>query len=177
MCLMRARADERGVYVALRSAQGNIRDFYVLQGKMTENNFTGQRVNTDNWHIDFCPMCGPELTFRPKGESLCAFMTSNKVYWAMAERDSAWQLHVATPENELNEIYPSAVANRKGQVLFLWQVGPMATKGTATVKWALYDRTGKPTGDTGVVGKSFAGTKATAFVGTDDDFYVVTTAQ
>ena len=28
-----------------------------------------------------------------------------------------------------------------------------------------------------MVGKSFAGTKATAFVGNDDNFYIVTTAQ
>jgi hypothetical protein len=53
----------------------------------------------------------------------------------------------------------------------------MAVKGTATVKWARYDQDGRPTGEAGMVGKSFAGTKATAFVGNDDNFYIVTTAQ
>jgi len=89
---------------------------------------------------------------------------------------TAFRLHVATPANEEDEIYPAVVANRKGDVLLVWQVGPMAVKGTATVKWARYDRDGKATGETGVVGKSFAGTKATAFVGNDDNFYSVTTA-
>ena len=79
--------------------------------------------------------------------------------------------------SEQEEIYPSAVANRKGTVLFVWQVGPMAVKGTATVKWAQYDEDGKPTGDAGTAGRSFAGTKATAFVGNDDHFYIVTTAR
>jgi hypothetical protein len=53
----------------------------------------------------------------------------------------------------------------------------MAVKGTATVKWARYDEAGTPTGEAGTVGKSFAGTKATAFVGNDDNFYIVITAQ
>ncbi len=53
----------------------------------------------------------------------------------------------------------------------------MAVQGTATVKWARYDKEGRATGETGVIGRSFAGTKATAFVGADDNFYIVTTAQ
>ena len=90
---------------------------------------------------------------------------------------TGYRLHVGTPASEEDEIYPSAVANRQGDVLLVWQVGPMAVEGTATVKWARYDKDGKPTGEAGMVGKSFAGTKATAFVGNDDNFYIVTTAQ
>jgi glutamate--cysteine ligase len=36
---------------------------------------------------------------------------------------------------------------------------------------------GKPTGEKGTIGKSYSGTKPTAFVGTDDAFYIVTTAK
>ena len=53
----------------------------------------------------------------------------------------------------------------------------MSTEGTATVKWALYRANGEFTGRQGEPGTSFSGTKATAFVGTDDAFYVVTTAR
>jgi len=60
---------------------------------------------------------------------------------------------------------------------FPWQVGPMSTSGTATVKWARYNVDGTPTGQRGVAGTSFSGTKATAMVGKDDNFYIVTTAQ
>ena len=178
MCMMRARAGSDGnVYLAFRSAEDSIRDFYVLKGRITENRFAAVRVNEDNWKIDFCPMCGPELTVVADGQSLCAFMSRKKVYWAASDSGvSAFRLHVATPAREEDEIYPTAVANRRGDVLLVWQVGPMAVKGTATVKWARYDKDGKPTGETGVIGKSFAGTKATAFVGTDDNFYIVTTA-
>ncbi len=142
MCMMRARSGPDGkVHVAFRSAQENVRDFYVLKGDWGKNEFTAERVNKDNWKIDFCPMCGPELTFGPGGEAVCAFMSRNKVYWTMQEPGGKdYALHVSTPASESNEIYPSARANRRGEVLFLWQVGPMAVKGTAIVKWALYDR-------------------------------------
>lgn len=179
MCMMRARAGADGnVWLAFRSAENSIRDFYVLKGRIAENRFTAFRVNEDNWKIDFCPMCGPELTFAANGRSLCAFMSRDNVYWAIADSpESAFRLHVATPANEKDEIYPTAIANRKGRVLLVWQVGPMSTRGNAKVKWALYDTEGKSTGEMGDVGMSSAGTKATAFVGTDDDFYIVTTAR
>ena len=179
MCMMRARAAADGnVYLAFRSAEKNIRDFYVLRGRPTENSFTASRVNEDDWEIDYCPMCGPELTLAPNGQSLCAFTSRKKVYWAIADPGTTgYRLHVGTPVGEDDEIYPTAVANRHGDVLLVWQVGPMAVKGTATVKWARYDRNGHFTGEAGTVGKSFAGTKATAFVGIDDNFYLVTTAR
>ena len=91
MCMMRARAGADGnVYLAFRSAEGSIRDFYVLKGRPTENSFTALRVNEDNWNIDYCPMCGPELTFAPNGQSLCAFMTRKRVYWAVSEAGHDW---------------------------------------------------------------------------------------
>jgi hypothetical protein len=53
----------------------------------------------------------------------------------------------------------------------------MSTTGKATVKWACYDNDGLPTGRQGTAGTTTSGTKATAFVGSDDNFYVVTTAR
>ena len=50
-------------------------------------------------------------------------------------------------------------------------------KNAAVVKWARYNFAGTPSGQQGVIGTSFSGTKATAVVGNDDNFYVVTTAQ
>jgi hypothetical protein len=166
------------VYLAFRSAQDSIRDFYVLKGRSTGPTFAAVRVNEDNWNLDHCPMCGPELTFAPNGQSLCAFMNRHRVYWAISDPGvTGYRLHVGTPAGEADELYPSAVANRNGDVLFVWQVGPMAVQGTAIVKWARYDKDGRFTGETGIAGQSFAGTKATAFVGEDDNFYVITTAR
>jgi len=179
MCQMRACITATGkVCLAFRSASEDIRDMYVLTSAAKENKFTAVRVNTDAWKIPTCPMCGPELTLTPNGRLLCAFMTSHKVYWALAEaKVAAFTQHVATPANEKDEIYPSAFANRKDDILFLWQVGPMSVESTAVVKWARYSADGKATGEQGTVGTSFSGTKATAIVGTDDNFYILTTAK
>ena len=167
MCMMRARIGTDGnAYLAFRSAQDNIRDFYVLKGRKGENNFTALRVNEDNWKLETCPMCGPELTLDSAGRLLCTVMSRHRVYWAISdEKNAAFTLHAATPANENDEIYPAAVANRAGEVLFVWQVGPMSTTGRATVKWAIYKRDGTFSGQQGTVGVSTSGTKATAFVG------------
>ena len=179
MCMMRACiADDGNVYLALRGADKIIRDFWVLKGPVAKNQFVALRVNNDNWELNTCPMCGPELAIGSDGRALCAFMSRHKVYWAISdEKRAAFKLHVPTPSAEKDEIYPAAIANKKGIVLMVWQVGPMSVSGTAVVKWATYTPDGKPTGKAGILGQSFSGTKATVFVGTDDEFYVVTTAK
>ena len=104
-------------------------------------------------------------------------MSSNHVYWAISDSGvNAFSLHVATPLNEMDELYPTAIENNSGKVLMVWQVGPMSVTDSATVKWALYNSDGSFTGQQAVVGRTFSGTKATAFVGTDDNFYIITNA-
>jgi hypothetical protein len=105
-------------------------------------------------------------------------MSRHRVYWALADAQvRSFRLHVATPQPEDDEIYPCAVANRAGDVLMVWQVGPMSVSGKATAKWAMYSRDGQPTGQLGTIGVGSSGTKPTAFVGTDDQFYIITTAR
>jgi hypothetical protein len=147
-----------------------------LRSLTRENDFTPLRVNEDRWELKTCPMCGPELTLDPAGRMLCAFMTRHRVYWSALE-GGQFKLHVATPANENDEIYPAAVGDGRGHVLLVWQVGPMAVERQATVKWALYGNDGAFTGKQGTIGISASGTKATAFAGTDGAFYLVTTAK
>ncbi|MCX6243171.1 MAG: T9SS type A sorting domain-containing protein [Bacteroidetes bacterium] len=175
MCMTRARFGIDGnVYLAFRSAQNSIRDFYVLKGNPAGNNFTAVRVNNDNWNINYCPMVGPELEADNTGRQFCAFMSNYHVYWAISDPGvNAFTQHVATPLNEQDEIFPTAIPNNAGQVLFLWQVGPMSVTDSAVVKWAVYDTNGTYTGQQGIAGKTSSGTKATAFTGTDGNFYIV----
>lgn len=179
MCLMRARIGADGrVSLAFRTAENNIRDFYVLKSKATENAFTAIRVNQDNWHLETCPMCGPELSIDPKGDAYCAFMSKHKVYWSVLPAGhEAFTLHVPTPENQADEIYPEAVSNGKGDVLMIWQVGPMAIDKKATVHWALYIADGAYTGQTAQLGTTTSGTKPTALVDRDGGFHIITTAR
>ncbi|MCY2950929.1 MAG: sialidase family protein [Planctomycetota bacterium] len=178
MCMMRAQITDGHVYLAFRAADNNIRDFYVLKSPTTENNFIALRVNDDNWKLETCPMCGPELTLAPDGTAIAAFMSRHKVYFATAERPyTKFRLHIPTPKSENDEIYPAAFANADSKVLFLWQVGPMSTTARATVKYALYTLDGKPLGEETTLGTTTSATKPTAFVGSDDNFYILTTAR
>ncbi len=175
MCMTRARfgSDDK-VYLAFRSGENSIRDFYVLKGNPFENNFTSVRVNNDNWNINYCPMVGPELEIGDDGKQYCAFMSDYHVYWAVSDPAvSSFTKHIATPLNETDELFPTAIANNAGTVLFVWQVGPMSVSDSATVKWALYNADGSFTGQQSTVGRTFSGTKATTFTGSDDNFYIV----
>lgn len=177
MCMMRARITADGdVCLALRVANDNIRDFFLLRSPTRENAFAPLRINEDRWELKTCPMCGPELTLDPAGRMLCAFMSRHRVYWSALE-GGRFMLHVATPAHENDEIYPAAVGDGQGHVLLVWQVGPMAVGRQATVKWALYGNDGVFSGKQGTIGVSTSGTKATAFAGTDGAFHIVTTAQ
>ena len=175
MCMTRARFGAGGnVYLVFRSAGNNIRDFYALKGNGITNNYTAIRVNTDNWNINFCPMVGTELEVAAGGRQVCAFMSNYRCYWAISDSaTTAFSLHIPTPANDSNARYPTAIANDAGKVLFVWQVGPLSITDSATVKWALYNINGPFTGQQGIVGRTSSGTKATAFVGTDDNFYIV----
>lgn len=178
MCMMRARIVDGQVYLALRVADNNIRDLCVMRSPVGENRFSALRVNEDHWKIETSPMNGPELTVAPDGTLIAAFMSKRKAYWAAAERPyNRFRFHIQTPANEEEEIYPGAFANADAKVLFVWQVGPMSTTGKATVKYALYTQDGKRIGDEVTVGTTTSGTKATAFVGSDDNFHIVTTAR
>ena len=175
MCMTRARPGAGGtVLLAFRSAENSIRDFYMLKGDPAANDFTAIRVNYDNWNINYCPMVGPSLETADDGRHYCAYMTGNHVYWSVADAATgAFSLHVATPLNEFDEIYPQAVPDHSGHVLFVWQVGPMSVSDSATVKWALYNTDGTYTGQQGIAGRTFSGTKADAFFGSDNQFHIV----
>ncbi len=166
------------LFLAYRSAVHSIRDIYVLKSVKPWTTFTALRVNHDNWLLDQCPMCGPSLTLTPAGDPLCAFMSKNRVYWSVYDhRRQAFHLHVQTPDNQDGERYPFAIQNRSGQILFTWQVGPMSTNGNATVKWALYLADGKYEGNKGTIGIGNSGTKPTAFIGKNNEFYIITSAK
>jgi len=59
----------------------------------------------------------------------------------------------------------------------VWNVGPMAVEGNATVKWACYAPGSSEAAQSGALGESFAGTRATALdLGDHGGLLVITTA-
>ena len=191
MCMTRPRfdADTGELLVAYRGAIDNVRDFRVVRAAGAEvNNFTTSVVNPrDKWVVKDCPMNGPELTLAvhdgaADATQVVAYMTgdANSVFFttlAPGGGGATWSAAVPTPFAEPNERYPTAVASRTGDVVMVWNVGPMAVSGDAAVKWACWAQGNATATQSGVLGRSFAGTKATALaLGGEGGLLIVTTA-
>lgn len=103
-----------------------------------------------------------------KGRLLVGWMSRHKAYWALsAEGGGRFGPAVPTPAGgKQKQAFPVALANRKGEVLLVWKEGTQ-------VVWALYAADSKPTGSSGRAGPLPGPNKPTAFVGSDDQFYVV----
>ena len=186
MCAMRARAVGGGAFqLAFRSAVNNVREHWVANASLAAGAQWPAARAGGGWPYPACPMNGPELAEAAAGgpfSSVLAFMTgdANRVFWSGWDPAAgAFSPPVGTPGGGAgNERYPTAVlAPALGQVLMVWNVGPMAVSGTAEVRWAAYFANGTFSGRAGSLGTSFAGTKATAWVGADGGFSVMTTAQ
>ncbi len=95
-------------------------------------------------------------------------MSRHKAYWALSEEGGGrFGPAVPAPGNDKpKQALPVALANRKGEVLLVWKEG-------AQVSWALYTKDGKPAGAGGRAGALPGPNKPTAFVGSDDQSYIV----
>ncbi len=113
-------------------------------------------------------MSGVPFRVDGKGRVLISWMSRNKAYWSISNEGAArFAPRVGTPnEGNQNEAFPLALANNKGEVLLVW-------KESNQVHWARYDKVGRFTGDRGRASESPGHHKPTAFVGPDDNFYVV----
>ena len=113
-------------------------------------------------------MNGIPFRVNGKGQVLVSWMSRNKAYWSVSDEGATrFGSPVATPDGgKRREELSAAVANRKGEVLFVWLNGKR-------LEWALYRTDGKFTGKQGVAGEQASDNKPTAFVGADDTFYIV----
>ena len=102
------------------------------------------------------------------GRVLVSWMSRDKAYWSISDdKGEKFGPPIATPDGgKQAESFPIALANRKGDVVLVWKQGQR-------VQWARYTMDGKFTGERGQGGDLPWRNKPTAFVGLDDQFYVV----
>jgi hypothetical protein len=167
-CRLESRAADDGMlYIAFRSGYHNIRDFYWLKGRQDANDFQATRISEDNWELEGCPMSGPSLALDKNGQVLAAWMSRKHAYWTITKKkENTFLPRITTPEDAGNQNHPTIVTNRKGEVLLLWQQN-------ADVFWARYDETGRLKGQSVQAGTLNTRSKATAFAGHDNRFYVI----
>ena len=113
-------------------------------------------------------MNGIPFRVNGKGQVLVSWMSRDRAYWSISDEGGArFRPRVGTPDGgQQNESLPIALSNRKGEVLLVWLKGKQ-------IAWAIYQVNGKFTSEQGIAGEQTKENKPTAFVGADDDFYIV----
>ncbi|MBI3922997.1 MAG: exo-alpha-sialidase, partial [Armatimonadetes bacterium] len=167
-CRLEARVGvDDNLYLAFRSGYRDIRDIYLLKGRKTDNDFKSVRVSVDDWKFNGCPMTGSPFVVMQDGRVLATWMSRNRVYWSVSNAGATqFAPRIGTPDGIEGENYPVLLVNRKKEVLLVW-------KSRQEVNWALYTLDGKLTDQRGTAGTLPGRNKPTAFVGSDDNFYVV----
>jgi hypothetical protein len=163
-CRLEARLSGEDVYLAFRTGFHNIRDFYLLKGRQTENNFKATRISEDNWKLEGCPMSGADFRVEKTGRVIVSWMSQGKIYWSKTT-PTGFAPRIEAPTSEGTANHPLIVVNRQ-DVLLLW-------KQSGKLNWARFTMDGKFTGEQGVVTALPSKDKATVFVGADDKVYVV----
>ena len=167
-CRLEARIDnENHIYLSFRSGYKNVRDIFLLKGNESENDFKAYRVSDDQWVLNGCPMNGSPFQIDKTGKVSIGWMSQGKVYWSHTQDFSMnFVKRIPTPVQENVQSYPTVAVNTKGETLLVWV-------SAREVHWTLYDKDGKTTGETGTAGTLEGRSKATAFVGNDDRFYLI----
>jgi hypothetical protein len=140
-CGMRAFAGPTGaVYILFRAATEHVnRDATILISPRPGADFT--IANVHKWKANICPMSSATLT-PANGGVLAAWETDGQVYFANVNSKTMQVPEPISPQGKANRKHPVAVANDRGETLFVWTENTSWGKGGVVV-WQLFDSDGK----------------------------------
>jgi hypothetical protein len=146
-CGMKAFADARGaVYVLYRAAAGNTdRGQTLLVARAPGARFAV--TFSDPWKATTCPMSSASLSAGPDGV-LAAWETGNQVKFSKINPATGRFGTVVSSLAGSKRKHPVAVANHRGEVLFVWTEGTGWAKG-GSAAWQLYTTDLKPSVERG----------------------------
>jgi hypothetical protein len=147
-CGMKAFADNQGaIYCLYRSAREKIhRDMYLLTSTDHGVNFLGEKLH--EWEGGTCPMSME--SFCQNGDSAyAAWETGDQVYFSRVDQKFGLKsAPISPPGNPKGRKHPVLASNARGQIILAWTEGMGWQKGGA-VAWQVFDKGGKPIGDSG----------------------------
>lgn len=171
-CGMRAYADSaNNLYVLFRSATDVVnRDIWLLTSTDQGRSFQGSDVS--KWKIGACVMSSASLAPAPGGV-LAAWETEKQTYFArIASGKDSISSAIPAPGAPVNRKYPVAIANGRGETLFVWTEGTAWKRGGAA-EWQLYDQDGRPESARGSADGVPAWSLVAAFARPDGSFAIV----
>lgn len=142
-CGMKAFADARGaVYVLYRAATGNTeRGQTLLVARAPGAPFAVSF--SDPWKATTCPMSSASLSSAPDGV-LAAWETGSQVKFGRIDPVTSRVEALVPSLPGTKRKHPLAVANRRGEVLFVWAEGTGWAKG-GSLAWQVYAADGSLT--------------------------------
>jgi hypothetical protein len=170
-CGMRAFADQAGVvYILFRAATDHVdRDETLLISPRPGAKFT--IANIHKWKANICPMSSATLTPSNSG-ALAAWETDGQVYYAKVNSKAMQVSEPISPEGKANRKHPVAVANDRGEILFVWTENTSWGKG-GTIAWRQFNSEGKPISEENRAEGLPVWGLATAFADAKGDFVIV----
>ena len=170
-CGMRAFADLAGaVYILFRAAMEHVdRDETLLISPYPGAEFT--IANVHKWKANICPMSSATLT-AASDAVLAAWETDGQVYFAKVNSKTMQVSEPVSPKGKANRKHPVAVANERGETLFVWTENTSWGKGGAVV-WQLFDSDGQSISRQQRADGLPTWSLATAFAEANGDFVVV----
>jgi hypothetical protein len=149
-CGMKVFATRKGsIHALYRSATEAVhRDTYLITSKDHGKNFEGGLLH--KWEINACPMSS--MDFAENSTTLIgAWETGGQVYWAriVGVRPEVIE-PIAAPGNGKGRKHPRVAINERGELLFVWTEGTGWQRG-GSLAWQMYDRSGQPTPEKGLV--------------------------
>jgi hypothetical protein len=170
-CGMRAFADPAGaVYILFRAATEHVdRDETLLISPHPGADFTIAKVH--KWKANICPMSSATLT-AANGGVLAAWETDGQVFYANVNSKTMQVSEPISPPGKANRKHPVAVANDRGETLFVWTENTSWAKGGVVV-WQLFDSDGKSISKQQRTDGLPVWSLATVFAEANGDFVVV----
>jgi hypothetical protein len=170
-CGVRTFADRSGaVYILFRAASEHVdRDETLLVSPERGAEF--RIASTHKWRANICPMSSATLT-EASGGILAAWETGDQVYWAKVTSKTMQVSEPISPEGKARRKHPVAVANERGETLFVWTENTSWGKGGVVV-WQLFDSDGKVISEEKRADGLPAWSLATAFAEANGNFVIV----
>jgi len=171
-CSVRVFVDrENRVSILYRSAREMVnRDIYLLSSSDLGKTFRSSMIHP--WNIGACPMSSMHFV-EPSAGLLAAWETREQVYFSHVNPATLKSSEPVSPAGTARKRkHPWLAANPAGDTMLVWTENTGWAKG-GNLAWQIFDKTGKPKGNSGRIGAIAAWSFGVAYTRPDGGFAII----